>query len=174
MKSLTKFLFLLILGSCAINVETLQKPNTDFSKYQSWCWMEGCEPYQGPDEYFNRQVMDEISNAIASSLHTKGYIQSDEESDLIVNFYVILKEDSTSSSSNYQQGFSDDNRIERLYPEYHQFIKGTLVIDILNRDSNELLWTSKATSYFEPYPSINKDEISKGVQKTMKKLPSVK
>jgi len=170
MKSLIYVLLLIMLGSCAINVETLKKPNTDISKFQSWCWMKGCEPYQGPEEYFNQKLIDEISNAIAANLQNKGYTQSDDDSDLIVNFYVVLKEDSA-YFTNSPIGFQDDNWIDQLYPEYHQLVKGTLVIDILNRATNELLWTSKATSYFEPYPTLNKEEIWDGVNKTMKKLP---
>jgi hypothetical protein len=162
----------LLLLSCEVSVKTLQNPTVDISTFESWCWMEGCEIYKGPEYYKNEEAMNEIANAIAANMAEKGYVQTGGNSDLITNFYLILQEDSTEVSNDYQ--FADDfnrNWLNETYPEYRRFLKGTLVIDIINRQSSELIWTTKAIKYIEPSPTIDKTAIRSGVSKAMAKLP---
>ncbi len=161
------------LAGCAVQVKTIQKPSVDFSQFSSWCWMQGCEiTYQGPDFYNNQEVMDEIANAIASNMYDKGYEQKDATADLLVNYYVILKEDSAEVSDIYEMMFNGGREwLNITYPEYHQFLEGTLVIDVLDRKNSELIWTSKAVRYLEVTPDIDKKEIWDGVTKAMRKLP---
>jgi hypothetical protein len=111
--------------------------------------MQGCEfVYQGPEYYKDEKVITEISNAVAWNMHDKGYLQSDEQSDLVVNFYVIMEEDSIAAVSAYSSNFADQ-WLSTLYPEYDRFLKGNLVIDVIERKTSSLLWTSQAVKYME-------------------------
>ena len=166
---------IILLSSCAIQVKTVQKPNIDFSKLQSWCWLQGCEVvYQGPDQYYDQKVIDEIANAIAWNMYDKGYQQGDDQSDLMLNFYLVLEQDSTLSRERYYGTFQDEREwLPVLYPEYQHFLKGSLVIDAIQRETSELVWTSKAIRYIEVNPTYDKDMIWRGVGKAMKKFPSI-
>ena len=172
MKNIWKIVSLTILWGCAVQVKTYQNPKTDFTSYSSWCWMQGCEvKYQGPEYYNDERAINEISNAIAWNMHDKGYLQSDEQSDLVINFYVIMKEDSMEVGSAYSTNFEDE-WLSALYPEYEQFLKGSLVIDVIDRKSSELVWTSNAIKYLEVNPTFDKESIWDGVGKAMKKFPA--
>ncbi len=171
MKNVLKLFSLAILWGCAVQVKTYQNPKTDFTNYSSWCWMQGCEVvYQGPEYYNDQRAIDEISNAIAWNMNDKGYLQGDDKSDLVVNFYVIMKKDSMEVSSAYSTNFEDE-WLAMLYPEYEQFLKGSLVIDVIDRRSSELVWTSNAIKYLEVNPAFDKESIWNGVGKAMKKFP---
>lgn len=173
MKGLLSTVLLIFLGSCAVQVKTFQNPTTDFSKFDSWCWMQGCEVvYQGPEHYYDQKVIDEISNAIAWNMHDKGYLQGDDKSDLVLNFYLTLNQDSAELRHVYFGSYRDEVEwLKGLYPEYRQFLKGTLVIDVLDRRSSELIWTSNAIKYLEINPVYDKKSIWSGVNKAMRKFP---
>ncbi|MEQ9404985.1 MAG: DUF4136 domain-containing protein [Cyclobacteriaceae bacterium] len=162
-----------IFTSCAVQVKTYQNPGADLSAYESWCWMQGCEiVYQGPEYYNDERVINEVSNAIAWNMHDKGYLQGDDQSDLVLNFYMILKEDSAEISEIYTEDYNDNREwLPTFYPEYQRFLKGSLVIDIIDRKSSDLVWTSTAVKYMEMNPVYDKKSIWNGVNKAMKKFP---
>ena len=122
--------------------------------------------YQGPEHYYDQRTMEEITNVIAQQMYEKGYIQSDDSSDLAVNYFVVIKEDSTSISDEY-----DDIISASFYPQYERFIKGSLVIDVIDRRKSELVWRSTADRYMDINPEYDPVMIQKAVAKAMKKLP---
>ncbi len=163
------FLSTLLFG-CVAQVKTYQREGTDLSSFESWCWLEGCEvTYQGPGEYYDQKVIDEIANSIAFNMHEKGYTQGDNESDLAVNYFIIIKEDSTSVSDEY-----NDLITTSFYPQYERFLKGSLIIDIISREKSELLFRSTAVRYLEVHPEYDEEMIQKAVRKAMKKVPAKK
>lgn len=164
----------LLYGSCAVQVKTYQKAGQDFSDYASWCWLKGCDlTYQGPEYYYSKEVMTEIANSIAYNMHQKGYQQLDDQSDLLVNFFIIMEEDSTEVSNEYDGMF---NGLDMLpinpYPEYEKFLRGSLIIDVIDRKKSELVWRSNAVRYMEINPEYDRALIWEAVAKAMKKLPS--
>lgn len=169
-------LLALICFSCAVQVKTIERPDTTFDKYETWCWLEGCEiTYQGPTQYYNQEVIDEISNAIAFNMYEKGYQQLDETAELLVNFTMILEEDSVQLDRDFPVGGDfkevDQSWVLSFYPEYYRYLNGSLVIDIIDRKKSELIWRSYARRYVEINAKVDKDEIWDGVAKAMKKFP---
>ena len=166
---MNKWIFLLALffTSCVAHIKTYQKPNQDFSNYTTWCWLKGCDVvYQGPEQYYDQKTMEEITNVIAQQMYEKGYIQSDDSSDLAVNYFIIIKEDSTSVSDDY-----GDIITASFYPQYEKFLKGSLVIDIIDREKSELIWRSSADKYMDINPSYDPVMINKVITKAMQKFP---
>lgn len=135
--------------------------------------MRGCEfAYQGSEHYYDQRVVDEIANAIAGNMDDKGYVQGDDESDLLLNFYIILERDSSEVFSMYYGMFQDEREwLPRLYPEYQQFLKGSLIIDVLDRSSSRLIWRSNAVRYLEINPLYDREIIWKGVTRAMRRFP---
>ncbi|MEM6736496.1 MAG: DUF4136 domain-containing protein [Bacteroidota bacterium] len=161
-------LFSVLMVGCVAHVKTYQNKDYEFSNYETWCWLKGCEiTYQGPNLYYDQRVIDEIANSIAVNMYEKGYIQGDDSSDLAVNYYITIKEDSTSVSDEYSDMISTS-----FYPRYEKFLKGSLIIDIIDREKSELVWRSTAQRYLEIYPEYDEEMIQKTVTKTMKKVPS--
>lgn len=157
----------LIFTGCVANIKNYQKPNQDFTNYTTWCWLKGCDVvYQGPDHLYDQKTLEEITNVIAQQMYEKGYVQSDDSSDLAVNYFLIVQEDSTSVSDDY-----DDIITASLYPQYEKFLKGSLIIDIIDRRKSELIWRGSAEKYLAISPEYDPAMINKVITKTMKKFP---
>ena len=174
MQKILLILLITTLTSCAVTVKTYQKPDQSFDAFETWCWLEGCEvTYQGPDYLYDKKAIDEIANAVAYNMYQKGYQQGDDQSDLLVNFFMVVEEDSSEVSSMYEGTYQGEREwLNMLYPEYQKFIKGSLVIDVIDRVNSELVWRSTAVKYMELNPEYNKKEIWNGVAKAMKKFPA--
>lgn len=173
MKYIFSILLAIVLLGCSVQVKTYQKQNHDFNQYESWCWLKGCEiTYQGPKEYYDNRVIDEVANAIAYNMHEKGFLQGDDDADLLVNFYIIMKEDSSSVGESYDGMFSGIEMIPITNnPQYERFLKGSLIIDVIDRRKSEIIWRSTAAKYLEVNPVYDRAEIWSGVNKAMKKFP---
>ncbi len=171
-----KCLFLgsiLLISGCAVQVKTHQKTNTDFSSFHTWCWLQGCEvKYHGPNFFYNKSATSEIANAIAVNMTEKGYIQDDQKPDLVLNFYVKVEKDS--SEAFYEN--VDLNQREHIwaptfYHEHTQFMKGSLIIDVIRKKDSELVWSSSSLKYLKITPDYNKEAIWKGIKRALKKFP---
>ncbi|MEO1255585.1 MAG: DUF4136 domain-containing protein, partial [Bacteroidota bacterium] len=163
-------------SACAVSVKTYQKPDQSFDHFETWCWLKGCEiTYQGPDHLYNKQVIDEIANAIAFNMYEKGYQQSGDSSDLVVNFYIVLKQDSVEIDNSYNDSVMPSmSWLESMYPNYYKFLRGSLVIDVIDRVNSELVWKSNAEKYLENHPVYDRDAIWADIEKAMKKLPEAR
>ena len=171
MKKIIYYVFLATIFACS--VKTYQKPNQTFEDFKSWCWLQGCEvTYQGPDYLYDQRTVDEIANAIAYNMHQKGYQQGDDQSDLMINFFMIINEDSTEVHELYEGTYQGEREwLSMLYPEYQKFLKGSLTIDVIDRKNSELVWRSTSIKYMELNPHFDKKEIWSDIEKAMKKLP---
>lgn len=173
MNKLVISLMMILLSGCALQVKTYQKPGTDISKYKTWCWMEGCEvTYQGPEEYYNEEALMSISDAIGEQMAQKGYIRNDEEQDLLVNFYLIMEmREQEVVEPNYEGMSMNMQWLPQVYPKYVRYLKGSLVIDIIDRRESELLWRGNVIKYLELYPTLDKVAIKNAIAQAMKKFP---
>lgn len=170
------FLLAVVSFSCSVQVKTIQRPEATFDTFQSWCWLQGCEvTYQGPSEFYNKEVIDEIANSIAFNMYQKGYQQLDESADLLLNFTLVIDRDSVQIDTDFPVGGEfreiDQSWVLGFYPEYYHYLNGSLIIDIIDRKKSELIWRSYAKKYVEIGSEVDKDEIWKGVAKAMKKFP---
>ncbi len=157
----------IILTGCVASIKTYQETDQDFSSYTTWCWLQGCDVvYQGPEQYYDQQTLEEITNVIAQKMYEKGYVQSDDSSDLAVNYFLIVKEDSTSISDEY-----DDIITAAFYPQYEKFLKGSLIIDVIDRKKSEVIWRTSADKYLDTNPSYDPVMINKVISKAMRKFP---
>ncbi|WP_424963519.1 DUF4136 domain-containing protein [Ekhidna sp.] len=173
MKKVYTIVFAIMVSACAVTVKTYQKPGQSFDDFETWCWLEGCEvTYQGPDYLYDKKVVDEIANAVAYNMYKKGYQQGDDQSDLMVNFFMVIEEDSAEVGGLYDGTYQGEREwLTMLYPEYQKFLKGSLIIDVIDRQNSELVWRSNAIKYLELNPIYDKKEIWNGVARAMKKLP---
>lgn len=167
-----------LLMGCSIQVKTYSHPKKSMSDYDTWCWMRGCDlTYQGPDMYMDEQSIGEIANAVAWHMQEKGYKQGDDQSDMLVNFYVVVKKDSVEIGNETEPlvNYKDSpGWLERVYPEYRRFLKGSLVIDVIDRRNSEVIFKSNTIKYTDMLAGYDKAFIWKVVKKATKKMPDRK
>ncbi len=163
--------FILFLPACmSLKVETQYDEKTNFSDYKTWCWLDCNKIYTGPDYLYDSSLIDNISNVIAAEMHSKGYIQGDENSDILVNFHLIFQEDSTY----FRRVNMHDDELTFWAPyreEFFHFIDGSLLIDIADRKKGQLIWRSNARRLLSYNQTVPLDKIQLGIKKAMKDFP---
>ncbi|MEL7002836.1 MAG: DUF4136 domain-containing protein [Bacteroidota bacterium] len=164
------FTLLFTLGACAeIKVRSSYAPNTDFSKYKTWCWLKGCDlVYQGPGYVMDSATIEHIANAIAVEMQQKGFVQVDDMSDILVDFHIVVKQDSAISARVHEEDLPFWDLYENNY--YH-FLRGSLIIDIADRRKGEMVWRSNSRRVMSIQPDIRLSHIQKGVRKALRKFP---
>ena len=163
-------LAIVVFTSCAhVKVKTSYDQKVDFSQYKSWCWLKGCElTYQGPNYLYDSATIETIGNLIAVEMYEKGFTQLDDNSDMIVDFHIIIKEDSAVFSMVHEE---DLPFWESHTDEYYRFLRGTLVIDIRDRASGRMIWRTQAERLMSMRPDIKNSDIRRGIKKAMRGFP---
>lgn len=162
----------ILIASCAeYKVRTSKDPKAKFEDYKTWCWFNNCSPtYEGPEYLVEQPTLDKISNVIAEEMHNKGYIQGDENSDLVLDYHLILKED----SSRYAIIYEEQEPLWEQYEHpdaYHHFLKGSLIIYIADREKGKIVFKSVTERYLPQHPEITYGELRKGIKRALKDLP---
>ncbi|MBL3658264.1 DUF4136 domain-containing protein [Fulvivirga sediminis] len=165
------WIFLVLLSACAsLKVETSYNSKHNFKNDRSWCWLNGCQPsYEGPRGLVDSAHMNMVANEIAYQMQEKGFIKIDDTSDLLLDFHIILAPDSTKT------GWVQEEDLQYLDPykkeDYYHFLRGSLVIDITERASEQIVWQSTSKQVISLREDITKKEMRKVIKKAMKDFP---
>lgn len=174
-------LLVILFSACnSIRIKSISKPDTDFSEYNTYCWIDGCEErYEGPDYAMSYEQMQSIKEAITRNLNKKDYQNDVNNPDLLIGFHVIVNEQQTSlsdnpeiltpykNSINYWDGYESYYNQNKLY----KFLKGSLIIDIIEAGTGNVIWQSTAVKYMELEQSLTADQLNKYIEKAMKSFP---
>ena len=136
-------------------------PGTDFSKYHTYKWVT-IENSTHPN-----QIMDaEIKQAVDSQLASKGLTKTDgDKADLYVGYQIAV--DQEKQWNGY--GMGGGLRWGGMASATSSTISiGTLVLDMYDPGSKQLIWTGNATKSIDP--SSNQEKNQKNLNKAMAKL----
>jgi len=166
------FAMLLVAASCAVKVRTLQLPNHDFSKYQTFCWLESCEfTFRGPDYLNDSLVRSYMQKAIKSEMKRKGIAFNSDSPDLLMDVQVVMKTDTGYAyhrPDEVHQFIPFTNREEVL------LLKGTFIIDLIDKQQGKMVWRSVAISYFDLYPALTQANVDRAVAAALQQFPPKK
>src|SRR5262249_248831 len=145
----------------AQDVHTNFMPGTDFSKYHTYRWVViegGSHPNQITDA--------EIKQAVDGQLASKGLTKTDsDKADLYVGYQVAV--DQKNQWNAY--GMGGGIRFGGMGSATSSTINvGTLVVDMYDPPTKQLVWTGQATKTIDPSKSQEKNQ--KNLDKTMQKL----
>lgn len=135
-------------------------PGTDFSKYHSYKWV-AIEGASHPN-----QIMDaEIKQAVDSQLASKGLTKTDgDRADLYVGYQIAVDQERQWNAWGTGRGFGGG-----MGSATSSTINiGTLVLDMYDPSSKQLVWTGNATKTIDP--SSNQEKNMKNLNKAMAKL----
>lgn len=133
-------------------------PNTDFSKYRTYKWVNTAGTH--PD-----QIMDaEIKQAVDSQLASKGMAKTDsDDADLYVGYQTAVDQETQwnvwgSRAFGTGTGSWTSSKIS----------VGTLVLDLYDQRTKQLVWTGSATKTVDT--SSDPEKHMKNIDKAMTKL----
>jgi hypothetical protein len=141
-------------------------PGTDFSKYHTYKWI-NIEGASHPN-----QIVDaEIKQAVDAQLATKGLTKTDgDKADMYVGYQVAV--DKQKEWNGY--GMGGGVRWGGMATATSSTIDvGTLVLDMYDPTTKQLVWTGSATKTMDPSSNQQKNEknLSKAMEKLLKNYP---
>ncbi|HTF71878.1 MAG TPA: DUF4136 domain-containing protein [Edaphobacter sp.] len=150
----------------AQDVKSNFMPGTDFSKYHTYKWI-NIEGASHPN-----QIVDaEIKQAVDAQLATKGLTKTDgDKADMYVGYQVAV--DKQKEWNGY--GMGGGVRWGGMATATSSTINvGTLVLDMYDPTTKQLVWTGSATKTMDPSSNQQKNEknLSKAMEKLLKNYP---
>ena len=158
-------MMLLLAGkSLAQDVKTDYDRNTDFGQYKTYSW----EQIKTQDPL----MVDRIKSAVNGVLTAKGFMDVPSGGDISIVAMETTKNQQTLDTF-YNNlgggwrwgGFGDATTTTENYKV------GTLVIDLFDTNSKNLLWRGSASDTLSNKSEKNIDNLDKGVEKMFKKFP---
>lgn len=141
-------------------------PGTDFSKYHSYRWVAiegGAHP---------NQIMDqEIKQAVDSQLASKGLTKTDSEKvDLYVGYQIAVDQEKQWNGYGMGGGLRWGGMASATSSTINV---GTLVLDMYDPGTKQLVWTGNATKTIDPGSNQQKnmEKLNKAMAKLLKNYP---
>ena len=159
-------LWAILIGSVAVaqDVTTNSMPGIDFTKYHTYKWVviEGAEV---PNQIVDAQ----IKQAVDAQLATKGLTKTDsDKADLYIGYQVSVQKQEQWNAYGMGGGFRWGGGMATATSSTINI--GTLVLDMYDPGTKQLVWTGRATKTIDPNNSQEKKQ--KNLNNAMKKLLS--
>ena len=136
-------------------------PGTDFTKYHTYKWV----AIQGAT-YPNQIVDTQIKSSIDSQLAAKGLTKTDaDKADLYIGYQASVDQEkqwNAYGTGGLRWGGGMANATSS------KISVGTLVLDMYDPGSKQLVWTGRATKTLDP--GANQEKRQKNLDKAMQKL----
>ncbi len=167
------FLIIVILSGCVVKLRTVYDHQADFSKYKTFCWMDGCQfKFSGPGYLSDSLLHVNIEKAIINELKNKGLTQDNNNPDLLVGLTVTLKDEQAiiyhrSEDAPFYRPFDDESRVMN-------YLEGTLVLGMADKKESKIVWESFATRYLDQNPDFSEEKVGKGIKRLLKHYPPKK
>lgn len=146
------------------DVKTNYMPGTDFSKYHVYKWV----PIEGGGR--PNQIVDaEIKQSIDSQMAANGFSKTDnDDANLYVGYQIAVNQE------RQWNAYGGGIRWGGMGTATSSTINvGTLVLDMYDPATKQLVWTGRATKTLDPSKSQEKNEknLNKAMQKLLKDFP---
>lgn len=169
-------------GCSSMNVYSDFDPAADFAKLETWDWAKDAAHLGGDPRLENALVRGPIETAISDELLRRNFhlaIQS--EPDFLIAYHVALNQKLDMQIVNDSYGYAYQGTYGATWgpaaqdqaavpQEYEQ---GTLVLDILDAGSKQLVWrgTVEAKVYPDLEPRKREERIRDAVQQLLSQFP---
>jgi hypothetical protein len=160
----------LALNGCATRVSTSFDRQADFSRYKTFCWLQGCEfTFTGPGYMNDSAVVSYLKNAIIKEMEEKGFSYDAENPDLLLDFHVTVENRQTNVYRFEEDRFLQLDPVDQS--DVYYFLEGTLIMDIADRETGQMIWRSSASRYLELNPEMSEKNLRRGIGIVLKKFP---
>jgi hypothetical protein len=162
------------IGCSGIKVSTDYNPEAEFASLKKYAWLPKAREKTGNPRLDSPLLRARIEQAIEDTLAAKGYRLADvADADFFVNYHVGIeaKVDVTSVPTMYGYGrwggiYTSETRVD-------QYDQGTLLIDIVDREQDDLIWrgSGQARVNQDGSPRQREERVRKAVAAILKQFP---
>ncbi len=143
-----------ISGCSSTRIQTDFDHQADFSSYSTFSWYQATENNRGPTEGPSQIVDGRIRRAVEKNLQLKGLSQAESgDADLLVTYYTSLNSQMQFHTTGWGYGWGRGHYWGFGYGFWpgwstttvHTYHEGTVIIDIIDRSKNQLVWRGVST-----------------------------
>jgi len=162
---------LLALLACSLtpaqDVTTNSMPGTDFSKYHTYKWV-SIEGASYPNQILDTQIKESIDSQLASKGLTK---TGSDKADLYIGYQVSVDQEKQWNA--YGMGGGPRWGGGMATAQQSTISIGTLVLDMYDPTTKQLVWTGRATKTLDSGANQQKKQknLDKAMQKLLKNFP---
>lgn len=165
------FALLLVAGSLdAQKVSFDYDHNANFSQYKTFMWIKPVHYRQDP--FMEQRIMD----AVNAQLTAKGWQLVTEKADVGVVAHIATLEEH--SLETFYDGFGGGwgwrhwgGGFGEAITMDHPYEVGTLIVDLLDAHTKQLIWRGEATDSLSEKPDKDVKKLNKAVEKLFKDFP---
>jgi len=178
MKRIIVVLFLAILGfSCTRNLHIEREPNIFIEQYRTYGWNKLEATKAAHPLYSSFELNQAIVRAIDKNLAKKGFRRNIDMPDFFVDFHIYVEEQKFQNLV-CETGFYRGERYltdlsQRTYcesPKIVNYDDGTLIIDIIDAQTGQLVWRGTAGEIIDN-PVYATEIFRLKVKRILKKFP---
>jgi hypothetical protein len=165
---------LALAGCSQVIVTTDHDPSANFGALHSYAWRPG--PQQGLDDpRFDSTLIDKrVRSAVDRVLASKGYRTAapGSSADFLVGYHAVMRQKTSVQTINRSYGYRVGGwRGPQTYVQDYE--EGTLLIDVIDPATMDLLWRGTGTGVVDPLASPEKREqrINDAVERILADFP---
>jgi uncharacterized protein DUF4136 len=189
MRHLIGVMFTLIACGCStMQVKSYSSAQSNFSGLKTYSWAPGPQQLSGNPRIDGNPELDKlVREDIDAELAHRGYVRAaDGTPDFLVGYHATLNKrvsvETLDESSGYEPNYSFDYGL-RVTPEEDRqavgrkyvdtFNEGTLIIDVVNPKTKQLMWRGTAIDEvnFKNNPERRQAKIKEAVKKILDQFP---
>ena len=169
-------LVILALAGCArVSVTTDYDRSANFSGLRTYTWRPGKQQGTGDPRIDSTLLDARMRAAVDRVLAAKGYQKAAPEAtpDFLVGYHAVVRQKTSIQTINTWYGYRVGARGGWPETYTHDYDEGTLLIDIIDPKTNQLLWRGTGTAVVDPTASPEKRErrINDAVDQILAKFP---
>ena len=177
----------LLLGTAIVLVISCSAPlkvNTDYDKSVNFSNYKTFSVYNLKTTGSVSQLNAErITNAIRNEMTKKGFTETSNNADLMVNAVVVLKDKQTTTATTNYYGYGGMYRPYGYYGgmgmgamgttsvNTYEYKAGTFIIDVVDSKTQKMIWEGTGNKDFDSAPKNPDEAITNGVASIMAGFP---
>jgi len=170
---------ILYLSACStLQVSTEYDPEVSFKNFNDYAWIPEPTLPKKNQHIDNKDLDHQIRTSVDKSLVSKGFqINDSSQPSFLVGYHIAIDQKTTINTVNryygYEPAWNPNAWRGTTDLGQHNFEQGTLIIDIVNASTNELLWRSNASAEIDPYANTKTrlQRIDKAINKMLSDFP---
>lgn len=172
------FLFVTLFFVCSCSDQIRIKSDYDrdisFAPYKSYGWLEkkDIETRNNPLIY-NELTDKRIRKTVDKTLPSRGLTLVSDTPDLKIHYHIIVDNKTILQPEPYGYQYSPYWQRNRM--DVYQYREGTIILDLMDPKSNNLVWRGWASSFLEMDEiDLSEEKINRAVEKILNEYPPVK
>ena len=166
---------LLAVAACTkYEIQSDRDPAVDFSRYRTFAWMPRAAAPPADQDTGDNAMDNQIYSFVEAQLERRGLTPAPSATaDLLVTFRLIRNEGYDETNMPYGLGWRGMYRAS-FHTSGDLYVRGTLIVDVVDRKTNQLVWRGSAEGRLRPWTSYQEGvaRAKDAVDKMFKDYPT--